>query len=218
MKKKILIIAPHPDDESLGCGGTILKNLDNGNEVYCLIMTKSKNKRLHNKKKIELINVMKKYPITGYKHLSFEPAKLDVMPKHKIISSIKSYLDKIEPSEVFIPFNHDAHSDHMVVFDSACAASKSFRSKYIKKILAYETVSETDINLNSRLSNFKPNLFIDISKFLQKKISILSIYKTEIGLHPFPRSLKNIKALATYRGSMSNYKSAEAFIILKERI
>ncbi len=215
MKKKILIVAPHVDDETLGCGGTILKNLDEGNIVHCLIITKLKGK---NKKKTELKKVMNKYPIKHFKQLNFQPAKLDTVPRKKIINSIKIYLDKIKPSEIYIPYEHDVHSDHKIVFECASAISKTFRAKFIKKVLVYETPSETDINLDYKLPNFKPNLFVDISKYIKKKINILSLYKSEIGTHPFPRSLKNIKALATYRGSMSNFKSAEAFIILKERI
>tara|TARA_B100001741_G_scaffold313511_1_gene320031 strand:+ start:750 stop:1406 length:657 start_codon:yes stop_codon:yes gene_type:complete len=218
MKKKILIIAPHTDDETLGCGGTILKNLDEGNIVCCLIVTKLKEQPLKNRKKLELKRVMSKYPIKFYKQLDFEPARLDTIPKQRIIKSIKEYLDKIKPSEIYIPYENDAHSDHKIVFNCVTAISKSFRSKYIKKVLVYETPSETDINLDHRLPNFKPNLYVDISKYIKKKIDILSLYKSEIGEHPFPRSLKNIRALATYRGSMSNFKSAEAFIILKERI
>ena len=218
MKKKILIVAPHVDDETLGCGGTILKNLDEGNIVHCLIITKLKEKILKNKKKLELKSVMNKYPIKFYKQLNFQPAKLDTISKQKIINSIKVYFDKIKPSEVYIPYENDAHSDHKIVFNCVSSISKSFRSKYIKKVLVYETPSETDINLDHRLPNFKPNLFVDISKYIKKKIYILSQYKSEIGEHPFPRSLKNVRALATYRGSMSNFKSAEAFIILKERI
>ena len=113
---------------------------------------------------------MSKYPIKFYKQLNFEPAKLDTIPKQKIIKSIKEYLDKIKPSEIYIPFENDAHSDHNIVFNCVTAISKSFRSKFIKKVLVYETPSETDINLDHRLPNFKPNLYVDISKYIKKKL------------------------------------------------
>ena len=110
------------------------------NIVCCLIVTKLKEQPLKNRKKLELKKVMSKYPIKFYKQLNFEPAKLDTIPKQKIIKSIKEYLDKIKPSEIYIPFENDAHSDHNIVFNCVTAISKSFRSKFIKKVLVYETL------------------------------------------------------------------------------
>ena len=116
-----------------------------------------------------------------------------------------------------IPSFSDAHSDHRVVSEAVISSSKWFRLKGIKRILSYETLSETSFGL-SRGNNFNPNVFIDISPFLKQKIKVMNIYKSELGLPPFPRSEENIKALATIRGSESGYLAAEAFELLKEVI
>jgi len=222
MKKKIvLVIAPHPDDETLGCGGTILKHLKNKDQINWLIMTNIelvKNyKKITVKKKINEINrVNKSYKFKSMFRLNFEPATLDTIPKKDVITEIQKIIIKIKPNTIYIPYGGDAHSDHKITFEACCAISKSFRNRFIKKVIVYETPSETDFNINPKIKNFKPNLWIDISKQIKQKIKILKIYKTEIGKHPFPRSIENIVSYAKIRGSVSGHSHAEAFQIIKE--
>ena len=110
---------------------------------------------------------------------------------------------------------NDIHTDHQVIADTAMACFKSFRYPYINKVRSYETISETEFTIKEN-TVFQPNLWIDISNFLEEKIEIMKLYESEIGDPPFPRSVENIKALATLRGSTINVKYAEAFITLKE--
>ena len=108
------------------------------------------------------------------------------------------------------------HTDHRIVFDAVIACTKWFRYPSVKRVLAYETLSETDFSLNTN-GRFYPNYFINISGYLEKKIELMSIYISEIAKFPFPRSYEAIRALATLRGAASGYIAAEAFQLLKER-
>ena len=168
-------------------------------------------------RKKEIEKVSKFYGFDNVFELNFPTTKLDNVPMLDLTTKISECLKKFKPQELYIPSFCDAHSDHRVVFEAVISSSKWFRLEGIKRILSYETLSETSFGL-SRINNFNPNVFIDISPFLKRKIKVMNIYKSELGLPPFPRSEENIKALATIRGSESGYLAAEAFELLKEVI
>jgi LmbE family N-acetylglucosaminyl deacetylase len=217
---KILFISPHPDDETLGCGGTILKHEANGDKTFLLIMTNMSQEGGFNKSKIknrqnEIKRVTGEYGFEKIFKLDFPTTRLDVIPKSQLIKSVSNVIKKVKPDIVYIPNGNDVHTDHKVTFDVMISSTKTFRCSFIKKILAYEVISETEFSPS--LSNaFIPNSFSDITKYFDKKISIMQIYKGEMDAHPFPRSVENIKALATFRGATADVKYAEAFMILKE--
>jgi len=115
-----------------------------------------------------------------------------------------------------LPFRGDIHSDHRKIFEAAYSCTKSFRYPFIEKIYMIEVLSETEFSLSMQDESFIPNVFVDITDFIDKKIEIMRVYKSELGVHPFPRSEKNVRALATYRGAASNCDYAESFMLLKE--
>ena len=192
---KVLVVAPHPDDETLGCGGTILKHKAQGDEIYWLIVTEMNSKGGYSDKEIsernkQIEKVSKAYKFNKVFRLGFESSYLDTSPMAEIIKELSKVLKKLQPEILYIPFKNDVHSDHEVVFNSIVAASKTFRNKKIKSLYVYETISETDFGSVKNFSDtFTPNVFIDISKFLKKKSSIMKIYKSEIKKFPFPRNV-----------------------------
>jgi LmbE family N-acetylglucosaminyl deacetylase len=217
----ILVVSPHPDDETLGCGGTLLKHNKNKDKIYWLIITQPTKEsgfeeEFINRRINEIEKVSSKYGMTEFFQLDYEPATLDIIEKKNLIGNISKIFNNIKPEIIYLPYRNDIHSDHKVVFDSIISCTKSFRYPYIKKVLAYETISETEFA--PPLSNyaFQPNSFSDISEFLDEKIEIMNIYESEIGEHPFPRSERNIKALATFRGATAGVEYAEAFMVIKE--
>lgn len=219
--KKILIVAPHPDDESLGCGGTILRYKYEGASIHWLIVTGMSEEQGFSKKQIlirdaEIKKTQKKYKFNSVTRLDFIPSRLDTLPLSDIINKISLSVQNIAPDTVFTPYRNDAHSDHKIVFDAVMSATKSFRHPSIKRVLAYETISETDYGMKPEDGGFRPNVYIDISNYLDEKLNILDIFESEIGDFPFPRSRKAIKALASLRGSQCNSQSAEAFMLIKE--
>ena len=133
-----------------------------------------------------------------------------------LVSEISNVFNDFQPNEVLLPHPGDVHSDHRVSFEAAITCTKWFRYPSVKRVLTYETLSETDFCLNPVESLFSPTLFIDISEFLDLKLKLLGIYKSEIGNHPFPRSFDSLRSLALLRGSQIGVKYAEAFQVLKE--
>ena len=218
---RVLAIAPHPDDETLGCGGSLLRLQNEGCQTFWLIITSLDQNKVSLSNQIsdrqnEIKKVAAYYRFKDYKQLNFLTTALDTVPKNRIIEAISDYTNSIEPDTIFLPYPSDAHSDHKVVFEAASACTKSFRFPFVKRTYIYETLSETEFGLSPDSIAFKPNLWIDISDYLEKKIEIMKIYDSEFGIHPFPRSEKNIRALATLRGSTAGVNSAESFISVKE--
>ena len=112
-----------------------------------------------------------------------------------MISVASKYISEIEPEFIYLPYRNDVHSDHAAVFDAVLSCTKSFRYPYVKKVRAYETLSETEFSIDHTDNGFKPNCWVDITQTLDKKVEIMGLYKGEMGVHPFPRSEKNIQAL-----------------------
>lgn len=214
---KVVFISPHPDDETLGCGGTILKHKSQNDKIYWINFTSIKNsdKKYSNKikqREREINKVIKFYKFNYFKSLNFDTTTLDSIPLSILVNELKKEFDKINPEIVYVPFLNDNHTDHKVVNEVVTSCFKWFRSKNLKKLLAYETLSETNFNYSYPV--FSPNEFHNITKFIKKKIQAMKIYKSEIGKHPFPRSETAIKSKALLRGTESGFKYAEAFMCL----
>jgi len=221
LAKKVLVLAPHPDDESLGCGGTLLKHRAKGDEIHWCIVTSMDNSADYTEmQKIDRRQVIHEvgrlYPFDSVTPLHFKPAELESVPKKELLHSLKTVLEKLKPNIIYLPYAFDVHSDHQVLFQAMISVTKSFRAPYIEKILCYETLSETDFGLSPLNIQFQPNLFVDISAFVEKKYLILNLYSAEFKAHPFPRSFDAVKALGTLRGAQANCAVAEAFVLLKE--
>lgn len=215
--KKVLVVSPHPDDETLGAGGTLLKHKDMGDKLYWCNITNIKEEYGYSledvkRRNYELEEVAKYYNFDEFFNLEFKPTSLNELSIPVLIKHISGIIDSIKPEILYIPFYGDAHSDHRIVFKALQPFLKSFRYPFIKKVLMMEIISETD---NQFVYPFHPNVFIDVSEYIEKKLKIMSVYQTEIGTHPFPRSLENIKNLSSYRGSQCNCKCAESFVLLK---
>lgn len=210
---KILVISPHPDDETLGCGGTLLKFGKEGNALYWLVITTIAESLEREK---EIVAVSNQYNFKDVCNLYLTPTSLDSLPITNLISKISKYISKIQPEIVFTNSNCDIHSDHHAVFRAVINATKPFKAGYIKKILMYETISETNVVPSLYENNFSPNFFVNISEYIEKKLNIMSIYKSEVMQYPLPRSLDSIKALARYRGSQCGVGYAEAFTMVRE--
>jgi len=217
----VLVVAVHPDDETLGCGGAILKHKSDGDRIHWLIATDIKKSEGYDDKSIkvrdnEIITVEKLYGFSSVNRLGLSTTKIDEYSMSRLISKISSVIDKVKPNIVYLPFKGDVHSDHKYIFDAAYSCTKSFRYPSIKKVYMMETLSETEFSVSVQESSFTPNVFVDIGHYIDQKIEAMNIYKSEIGEHPFPRNERNIKALATYRGATAGCDYAESFMLIKE--
>jgi LmbE family N-acetylglucosaminyl deacetylase len=215
---KVLVVAVHPDDETLGCGGALLKHKANGDEIHWLIATEMEESKNTSQRNAEIDQVEELYDFDSVHRLELSTTKIDEYSMSELITKISSVVNKVKPNIIYLPFKGDVHSDHKYIFDAAYSCTKSFRYPFIKKIYMMETLSETEYSVSTKEDSFVPNVFIDISEYMGKKIELMNIYESEIGKHPFPRSERNIRALATFRGATSGCNYAESFVLLKEII
>lgn len=217
----VLVVSPHPDDETLGCGGALLRHIAEGDHVHWLIMTTIVNQPQFTKNKIdsrskEIESVSLAYDFKSVKQADFITMQLDTYPKLELIKVVSDVVSKVTPEIIYFPYKYDIHSDHACVFDAVSSCTKSFRYPSIRKVRLYETISETEFSTTLGSKGFQPNLWIDISDYIDQKIDIMKMYDGEMGDPPFPRSEQNIRALATYRGGVAGTTAAEAFISIKE--
>lgn len=220
--KKVLFISVHPDDETLGAGGTILKHKNDGDQIFWLLLTKA------NQKTTDIPNVMKvqsayvkqvanEYGFDDWEKLDFLLNELDQYPLLEIITEISTYIKKIEPSIIYLHHFADVHSDHRKAFDAVYSCTKNFRYPFIERILLFETLSETEFAPAVPKNTFIPNVFNDITPYMEKKLEIMQMFTTEQMKEPLPRALSSISALARYRGCRIGVEYAEAFMLLFEK-
>lgn len=219
--KKVIVIAPHPDDETLGCGGTLLRHRHEGDAIHWVIATAMHEEygappgRIESRQH-EIAAVSKAYGFDSIHCLDFPTTRLDTIPASTLITALKAVFELVGPEVVYAPYPGDVHSDHRVVFDAVASCSKWFRQSTVRRILAYETLSETEFGIRPDTAGFRPNVFINISEHLEQKLAILDLYAGETGSFPFPRSVEAVRALAGLRGATAGYEAAEAFMLLKE--
>lgn len=215
---RVLVIAPHPDDEVIGCGGTILKSLASGEQVFLCVVTTAYPPGWDEKtieiKKNERMKASKLLGIKKSFFLDLPTTKLDTLPQNELNKKISTCVNKVKPDVVFTSYWGDSHSDHRVVFNATFIATRPFGTP-VKKVLCYEIPSTTDL-MPDRKNIFSPNVFVDISKFLEKKLRIMKIYKTELRKYPHPRSIKALRLHAKKRGIQIGVKAAEAFVLVRE--
>lgn len=216
---KIVVVSPHPDDESLGAGGFIIKHKKAGDQVYWINITDvEENQGWDNdfvaRRKKQISQVCEFYKFDGFYNLRFQPSTLENISKGEIISAFSRCIKEIQPDWIVLPNPGDAHIDHLITYEVGMSCTKAFRYPSIKKILTMEILSETDFSKSGEA--FSPNYYVDITDSLEEKIEVLGIYDTEFGEPPFPRSIEAVKALALLRGSASGCGYAEAFRIIKE--
>jgi LmbE family N-acetylglucosaminyl deacetylase len=218
--RKVIVISAHPDDETLGVGGSLLKHKSNGDELYWIIVTCVStehgftNDRVESRKR-EIESVTEAFGFQKVFQMGYPTMSLSSSSLKTLIPEISKIFTEVEPEIIYTLNRSDAHSDHRFLFDAVAACTKSFRYPYIKQVLMYECISETEFAPSLPERVFIPNYFIDVTGFLEEKIRILQIFDSELGDHPFPRSIKNVEALSVYRGASVGVEHAEAFQIIK---
>lgn len=219
MSKKVLVVSAHPDDEILGAGGTLIRHSEQGDQILWLIVTNISEEagfiqeRVESRQ-IEIDRVSKALSMDVVK-LNYPTMQLSSRDLIEMVPKISDVFQQFQPEVVYLLNRSDAHSDHRVVFDAVMACTKSFRYPYIREVMMYECISETEFAPALPEKAFIPNCYIDISSQIDKKMELMEVYESELGQHPFPRSERNIRALATFRGASCGVEYAEAFQILK---
>jgi|TARA_B110000483_G_C18144797_1_gene522974 LmbE family N-acetylglucosaminyl deacetylase len=221
MKKKILILSPHADDEILGCGGFISKYSKQNYHINVLILTNANigAPEIYSSKEIKLLRneAKKANNLIGTKKLFFEnlPAiNLNNYPVYKIANIINKYVSDINPEIVLIPSKNDIHDDHKIIFKAAKVSMRPNKISNLKKILSYEVLSETEWNEEGK--SFNPNYFVRLKKSdINNKVKAFLKYKSQVKKFPHPRSKEAIINLSRVRGSQAFIEYAEAFRVEK---
>ena len=222
MSERVLVAAVHPDDETLACGATLLKHAASGDRIFWLILTSMKPEQGFDPARIEgrakeIERVHQEYGFAERFELDLPTTALDTVPLGEIVARVSAVLDKVRPTVLYLPFGGDVHSDHRVGFEALWAAAKSFRRPELKRVLAGETVSETEFAPALEGRGFCPNHFVDVGGYLERKLEIMRLYQGELGAHPFPRSEQNLKSLASFRGARAGAELAEAFMLIFQK-
>ena len=226
MKESVLVIAAHPDDEILGCGATIAKHINQGNEVNLLIMVEgatSRNKQRNPedcKNQLETLNSESKKAsaILGANLLdliNLPDNRLDSLDLIDIVKLIEEQINAFKPSIIYTHHFGDMNIDHEIINRAVLTAARPKPNNKIKKIFSFEVLSSTEWNPTSKNHQFMPNWYEEISQFLPKKLEAAKAYKSEMCNWPHPRSIQSIKNLALMRGSQVGVEAAEAFCLLR---
>lgn len=216
----ILVIAPHPDDEIIGVGGMIANRTKKGHHVYVCVVTRGceplfTEESVERVKKEclmadELLGVEKTF------FLDFPAAMIETVPRYKLNNAIFDIIKKVMPDEVYLPHRGDMQLDHKMIVDSAMVALRPKYKHQVKRIYAYETLSETGWDVPNVSNDFIPNVYEDISEVMEKKLSAVKMFKSQISEFPNARSIEAIEALAKYRGCTVTLNRAESFMLIRE--
>ncbi len=227
MEDRILVVAAHPDDEVLGCGGAIAKFRRKGDEVRVVFLAEGVTSRyqsdeimaphVQQKSKLRNENAYKALEILSvpYEQIFVEQrpcCRLDEIPMLNLVKQIEEHINQWKPTKIFTHAPYDTNIDHRLTYMAVLAAARPKQNSKLKSIYSFEVLSSTEWN---PLQPFVPNMFFDISNVLDKKVEALIAYGDEMRPAPHPRSVEVVRSLATYRGAQAGVLYAEAFSLVR---
>lgn len=215
---RILVFAPHNDDEVLGAGGTIAKYTNQGHEVFICEVTKSDTAEEVKEERSEALAAHKILGVKESIFLDFPVVRLRETPLIDLNAEILKVVQDIHPNIAFIPHKGDMHMDHAVVSHSALVALRPINNMKVDYIYAYETLSETEWNIPTVDNAYLPNVWSDISKYIEIKKAAMQCYKSQLKEPPHPRTIEIIEVLAKLRGSTVGLPFAESFMLVRSLI
>ena len=217
---KTLVIAPHPDDEILGCGGTMARLVADGCPVTVAVVTKGMAPQFSDafitqiRKEASAAHAL--IGVQDTRYLDLPAAALDTVPATQLNATLGRLVHDVQPETVFVPFVGDIHTDHQLTFLAAMVASRPRDLNAPRRIYAYETLSETNWYAPGITPAFIPNVFIDISETIEQKIASFQCFDSQVRAFPDERSIEAIRALAIMRGASMYRRAAEAFMLVRQ--
>ncbi len=219
--ERVLVLSPHPDDEILGLGGTLLHCKQLGAAVFVCCITDGVSARhdLIGQQKERFFTAMEKLGVSGSSYLGLPDQKLDVVPLVDILKPVEKIVSDFQPDTIFFPTMGDVNQDHRRCHEAGLVLSRPTPQCIIRNTLCYEVPSSSEWYPAALAQVFAPNYFVDISRFIDRKIQMLSVYdageKGEIRDFPHPRSYEAVRVKARQTGVMIGVEYAEAFQILR---
>jgi N-acetylglucosamine malate deacetylase 1 len=217
---KILFIAPHADDETIGAGGTIVRHVAKGDKVFWCIVTQGYtptwSQETLQKARGQIDSVEKFYGFKGVYRLGFPTVKLNTVPHMELCSAIQKIIEEVKPDIVYTTSRNDANLDHRIVYNCTLVATRPLPGNSVSRVLSYEIGFTNHFGVPSGAGIFQPNVFIDISGQIETKLNAMRIYETELRPSPHPRNIESLKLLAQERGLCFGYAAAECFELVRE--
>jgi len=215
MSKQILVVVAHPDDEVLGCAGTIARHVSDGDKVYVVFMSDGVTSRTgveSNEVEVRKQAAKDASNILGMvqspRFLGFPDNRMDTVALLDIVQTLEQVINEIEPEVVYTHHSGDLNIDHKITHQAVMTACRPQPGFCVREIYSFEVLSSTEWSTNNP---FIPNYFVDISDILELKISAIKAYNSELRLFPHARSIESIEALVKYRGASVGVHAAEAF-------
>lgn len=224
MTKSVLIVAAHPDDDILGCGGAIAHHSALGDMVYVLFLADGEGargdlsqlemRRGNARGALKLLGVAEE----NIKFCDFPDNQMDTVPLLEIVKEVENIAGFIKPEIVYTHHHGDLNMDHVLTQKAVLTAFRPMPSQSVKEIYGFEVLSSTGWGEMSDHNAFNPSLFLDVHPYWDKKMAALKFYDSEMREFPHARSYKTAEALAVFRGSMVGLEKAEAFNVIRKII
>lgn len=217
---RVLVFAPHPDDEIIGVGGTIAKRAKAGDEVYVCVVTKGQSPMFDSEfveqGRRECREADAKLGVKETMFLNLPAVMLETVPRYEMNGKFCEAVQRIRPDEVYLPHRGDMQLDHQMVVDAAMVAVRPRGNWYPKRVYAYETLSETGWNIPNTVNEFIPTVYEDITDTFEQKMAAMNVFQSQLAPFPAARSIGAIGALAKFRGATVGVCAAEAFSLIRE--
>ena len=219
MSKTILVIAAHSDDEAIGCSGTMAKHIASGDEVHVLFMTDGVGARndglaKSEKRKNSALKAMKIFNVTSMQNLDFPDNRMDTVALLDVTQAIEKKINELQPYIIYTHHIGDLNIDHQITHKAVMTACRPQPDFCVKEIYSFEVLSSTEWQTPG-LSPFEPNVYVDITDFIETKKQVLMAYTDEMRLPPHSRSIENALRLNKYRGNVIGKQYAEAFVLTR---
>ena len=222
-KEKVLVVAAHPDDEALGCGGTIARHIAKGDSVYVVFLTDGVGSRTSNQggatdaaaRSVSSLSALKVLGVTedAITAFSFPDNAMDSVPRLEVVKAIESVISQVQPEVVYTHHAGDLNVDHRYAYEATMTACRPQPESSVKEIYSYEVPSSTAWLGASYGRHFEPNFYVEITDYLNCKMKALIEYEEEMRIFPHARSKEALEHLARWRGSQVGLLAAEAFVV-----
>jgi LmbE family N-acetylglucosaminyl deacetylase len=222
---RVLVIAAHPDDEVLGCGGTAARLVQEGHELHFAVMGEGMTSR-HSRREdadAERLSLLHRRAHAaakkvGAKSLALHQLpdnRLDTVPLLEVVKLVEDLLEKLKPDVIYTHHGGDLNVDHGVIHRAVLTATRPVAGQTVRDVYAFEVPSSTEWAFQRLEPVFRPNVFVDVSRTLEIKIAAMACYKTEIREFPHPRSPEALRAIAARWGTVAGCAAAEAFELIR---
>ena len=220
MPEKVLVVAPHPDDEVLGCGGVMARHAAAGDEVHVVVVTRG-HPEVFSEESVDRVRSEARdahliLGVRSVRYLDFPAPRTDTIPRHMVADAIARVVDELQPAIMYVPHHGDMHFEHGMTYEACLVATRPRGNTSVRRVLAYETPSETDWAPPMPGCAFQPTVYVDIQSQLEKKLKAMACFESQLQPSPHPRSIENLESLARLRGAASGLRAAEAFMLARE--